>query len=529
MLRFPRLESALMLLVLCAAASAQSGLTPLNDLGAGQYLGFEGGLYAGGVNEPPAGHLAEAMARSTQIIPRDATGAPDPDGLIGLIAIGMSNTAQEFAVFERQEDLNTGRNARIVIVGAAQGGQPADVINDPGAMYWGLVQNRIHAAGLTPEQVQVIWLKQAQTQPLPTFPEHAESLRDDLRDIVHILHDTFPNLQICYLSSRIYAGYTDNPFRNEPLSYQTGFAVKWLINDQIDGDPELNFDADKGVVRAPLLLWGPYLWADGPEPRSDGLTWLPEDYESDNIHPSPSGEQKVADLLSDSFASDPTAHVWWRPRADVRLVAIDAEADAHVRSDMPNTNSGSGPEVVTFTMENGVQARGFVRFVLDDLVAPVRYAKLNFRSAGGSIPASVQFVPDSTWDELGITYSNAPGVAGLLGALPPASRDIPVSLDLTSTINAQAPAPVSIELGVAMVGHRRFFSRESGQPPRLVITVRSPCPADLDGDGVVGSSDLAILLGAWGDWGGPFDVDGSGLVGSGDLAALLGAWGPCPQ
>ncbi len=51
------------------------------------------------------------------------------------------------------------------------------------------------------------------------------------------------------------------------------------------------------------------------------------------------------------------------------------------------------------------------------------------------------------------------------------------------------------------------------------------CPTDLDGDGQTGSSDIAILLGNWGNPGAG-DFDGGG-VGSSDLAVLLGAWGPC--
>ena len=50
-------------------------------------------------------------------------------------------------------------------------------------------------------------------------------------------------------------------------------------------------------------------------------------------------------------------------------------------------------------------------------------------------------------------------------------------------------------------------------------------PADLDGDGVVGPADLAILLGNWGLTGVPGDVDGDGTIGAADLAALLAAWG----
>ncbi len=55
------------------------------------------------------------------------------------------------------------------------------------------------------------------------------------------------------------------------------------------------------------------------------------------------------------------------------------------------------------------------------------------------------------------------------------------------------------------------------------------CPADLDGDGVVGSGDLAQLLAAWGPGTGPADLDGDGVVGPADLAMMLGAWGDCPD
>jgi hypothetical protein len=47
---------------------------------------------------------------------------------------------------------------------------------------------------------------------------------------------------------------------------------------------------------------------------------------------------------------------------------------------------------------------------------------------------------------------------------------------------------------------------------------------DLNGDGVVGQADLAVLLGAWGQ-GGPADLDGNGTVGAPDLAILIGSWG----
>ena len=55
-----------------------------------------------------------------------------------------------------------------------------------------------------------------------------------------------------------------------------------------------------------------------------------------------------------------------------------------------------------------------------------------------------------------------------------------------------------------------------------------PCPADLDGDGVVDAADLAELLASWGPCEGcPADFNGDGVVDAADLADLLAAWGPC--
>jgi hypothetical protein len=52
------------------------------------------------------------------------------------------------------------------------------------------------------------------------------------------------------------------------------------------------------------------------------------------------------------------------------------------------------------------------------------------------------------------------------------------------------------------------------------------CPADIDGDGVVGIGDFLIVLGAWGGPGG--DTNGDGTTDILDFLAVLGGWGPCP-
>ena len=68
-----------------------------------------------------------------------------------------------------------------------------------------------------------------------------------------------------------------------------------------------------------------------------------------------------------------------------------------------------------------------------------------------------------------------------------------------------------------------------GTAALLEIQATKPCPADLDGDGVVGGSDLGQLFIAWGacdDCGADLDSDGS--VGGSDLGILFVAWGNCP-
>jgi hypothetical protein len=60
-------------------------------------------------------------------------------------------------------------------------------------------------------------------------------------------------------------------------------------------------------------------------------------------------------------------------------------------------------------------------------------------------------------------------------------------------------------------------------------THAGPCPADVDGNGDVGFSDLLSVVSTWGACTGcPADVDGDGEVGFLDLVSVLSAWGPCP-
>jgi hypothetical protein len=163
---------------------------------------------------------------------------------------------------------------------------------------------------LSPEQVQVAWLKQTQTGSGP-FPDKPRVLQAELNAIVRNLQARYPNIRLVYLSSRTRSYTYWNGLSPEP----SAFAVKWLIQEKIEGDPEQNYGPTKGPVIAPFLPWGTYLWADGLNPRSDGLTWVPEDMVQDCTHPSDQGREKVARLLMEFFKNDSTTSWFLQSRS----------------------------------------------------------------------------------------------------------------------------------------------------------------------------------------------------------------------
>lgn len=297
-------------------ATQATGLVPLDQMTADQkYKGEDGGLYGEGSNRPPEAHQRAAGRELTQIIPRDRDGKPSPDGKIVLISIGMSNTTMEFSRFKQLADPDPDKSPKVVIVDGAQGGQDAARWSSPDLPAWKALDKRLADAGVTPAQVQAVWMKHARIAPAMhgEYPAHGDELAGHIIGSLNIAREKFPNLRVAYLSSRIYAGYAVTGLNPEPYAYESGLVVRRVIRDQIAGDAKLNFDPAKGAVKSPLLLWGPYLWADGLTPRkSDGLTWKREDLGPDGTHPSnPSGRDKVAKLLLEFMKSDPNARGWF--------------------------------------------------------------------------------------------------------------------------------------------------------------------------------------------------------------------------
>ncbi|MFN0151537.1 MAG: FlgD immunoglobulin-like domain containing protein [bacterium] len=302
-------------------ANTSVGLTPITELGSGSYRGVAGGLYPNASNTIPSEHLAAGLAEAGAVVPRNSAGQHDAaNGRIVVLTIGMSNCSYESDAFVALAGADPLRNPRVVVVNGAQPNQSALEISDPGAPFWSVVDARLAALGLSPSQVQVIWFKQANESPSEPFPLFANILNDQFITIMRIIRDRYTKARLAYCSSRTYGGYAAIDLNPEPFAYQSAFAVKWLIKDQIDGDPALNFSAANGAVEAPWIAWGPYLWADGLTPRADGLTWECADFwESDGTHPSDLGTAKVAQMLLTFFQTHPTTVGWYLDDSATRV------------------------------------------------------------------------------------------------------------------------------------------------------------------------------------------------------------------
>jgi hypothetical protein len=124
----------------------------------------------------------------------------------------------------------------------------------------------------------------------------------------------FPNVKLAYFGGSVYTGYSNglSNIDNEPWAYESGFAVKWAILDQINGKPALNWNPARGTVKAPWMSWGAYPWANGLLARNDGTTWACPDIKYDGFHPSdPYGREKESNLMINFFRSDPTTTPWF--------------------------------------------------------------------------------------------------------------------------------------------------------------------------------------------------------------------------
>ena len=302
------------------ASDGSGPLVPLTDLGTNLYAGSEsGGLYANGSNVDDAVHNSFGQGLAGDIQPLDSNGSPSSTGKYVLLGIGLSVTQQSLNQVVPMAAVDPAKNPNLVFVnGATGGGTATDLISQ--SVFWqAMLNDYLPNAGVTAKQVVAVWFMDVDGGMSGTFPGDMTTLQSQMETIAQMMLTYFPNLKIAYASSIYYTGYSNGikNLSNEPWTYESGFAVKNMIQDQLNGNSNLNFDSSKGTVVAPWLAWGPYLWANGMLPRSDGTVWACNDLQNDGTHPSTGAKVKVTHQLLNFLKTDETASPWFlAPDAD---------------------------------------------------------------------------------------------------------------------------------------------------------------------------------------------------------------------
>jgi hypothetical protein len=292
----------------------------LPDLGTGNYMGTEGGLYPGGSNVRPPDHEADGLALANGIVPLDGNGNYDPNGKYVLLSIGVSISRTLFTQFQLTEQADPTLNPYLVIVdGAIDGTDSPNYANFNDGSWQTILNFYLPYQNVTANQVVAVWLNDPHSQPTGTYPQDMAEQESDVIAALQNMQIYFSNLKLAYIESMHYGGYaTNNPeILPEPYAYETGFAMQTVIADQINGQANLNYNPNNGPVVAPWLSWGTYDWANGmlangdALPDSSGLEWSCSDLGPDGVHASTVGKNKDAALLTTFMKSDETVQPWY--------------------------------------------------------------------------------------------------------------------------------------------------------------------------------------------------------------------------
>ena len=433
-------------------------IVALNDLGTGTYQGSEGGLYPNGSNVRPSSHDADGVSIADGLQPLDANGNPSDTGKMVLMAIGESTAQNEFNRFLPIANSDPAKNPALVIVNGAQGGATPNNFTSTTSAYWATVMNNyLPQNNVTAQQVVAIWIEDTDGIASGTFPSDITTLQGQYETIMQTMLTLFPNLKLVYFSSRVYGGYSNGvgmPDNPEPYAYEVGFAVKWAIQDQINGNANLNYKSSNGPVVAPWMSWGPYYWSNGMLGRNDGTVWDCADFSADGTHPSSTfGQLKVATPLLTFLKTDDTTTPWYLAPNRMLNPTAGANQTGAAGTQLPlpltatATNNGSPVSGVAVTFSDGgvggtfgnpTVTTGGDGTATTTYTLPAGSAQTITVSATNSKYSTASFTESSTAATQTLAVNGGNNQTGSTGTT------LPTALSVLATINGNPASGVSV-------------------------------------------------------------------------------------
>jgi hypothetical protein len=158
--------------------------------------------------------------------------------------------------------------------------------------------------------------------------------------------------------------------------------------------------------------------------------------------------------------------------AGATTTTIEAEADSFVLSSTPNANRGGAASLRVLNADKN----SYVRFNVSGLPAGevVHDATLRVNATSGSTcPGGVEVLraAHDMWRETTITWNNQPGPLGSALASTTWTKTGYLSFDVTSAVGESGSVTFVLRHvpGCSAAGDTTFRSRESTQPPQLVV------------------------------------------------------------
>lgn len=242
----------------------------------------------------PESHLTKGKEVASLITRLNPAGLPVSNGRIILAGLGMSNAKQQFAAFMEAYRLRYGRGRPTTTVNLGTGNWSLDLMIEQMAAYRQLLLDTMVKKRVTREQVQIAMFKNSIRFQEQNPPDDVNQYVAYLEKYRTLLIDLFPNLKMLFVLAPVYSGYSSGSApRHEPYVFREGIAVGDFV------------EAHYGETQ-PWIGWGAYYWANGLEPRGDGLVWKCADFiVRDGVHPSSLGLVKTSDMLLRFFENSP--------------------------------------------------------------------------------------------------------------------------------------------------------------------------------------------------------------------------------
>ena len=359
------------------AASAKQAFDPAElrrFTEAAMYLGrHETGLYPGGKNEIPEAHRKAGQQIAAKIRPLGAEGVADEkEGRILGLVLGHSNCSMYFSALQKQLQIQRRLlHPRFELVNAAVGGQQLPQIVTLQGGVWerarSLLENR---PGYSRQQVQVLFLHTTyhgagnpRRDPPRPFPENMRQMERDLEKVLAYCVERFPNLRIAYLTCDGFRHYTGF----EPHVYQEAFALKWLVERQIKGEPATRYEGPDR--RLPWLTWGPYIWDNAWD----------KSYFTDGVHPAQKALEIFVDKYWQHLCRDTVAQPWLFAAVPPTTSAVPASRVREVLGKLPSPRGicailGDPRGELAIELAKASQLQAYVQLASDKDVEAARRA-----------------------------------------------------------------------------------------------------------------------------------------------------------